>query len=370
MIGQKKSVLIVDDIPDNIEVLDGILKSDYQIKISTSGRMALKVIFSQTPPDLILLDVMMPDMNGYEVLEKIRGDDKYNDIPIIFVTAKGEVEDETKGLALGAVDYIVKPIDPQIVKARIKTHLEIKHMRQELKEKNEILEATMQLREDMVHMVVHDMRNPLHRIKGFSELLQIMNVLPLECESYLEKIATATLELEDFVNNMLTLAKTKNKQLQLNSTPTNVSDLFDKVEKMHSYSLESKQISLVKEVPEENSSILIDKTLFERIIDNLLSNAIKFSPAHSTITLRLEYPHSTSSSFDSICVQVIDEGIGISEEQKEYIFEKYATLEQSNKNIPQVGLGLAFCKMVTKAHGGCISVMQNEPQGSIFTIEI
>lgn len=369
MSSQKQSVLIVDDIPDNIEVLDGILKSEYQVKVSTSGRMALKVI-SQTLPDLILLDVMMPDMNGYEVLEKIREDDKYKDIPIIFVTAKGEVEDETKGLALGAVDYIVKPIDPQIVKARVKTHLEIKYMRQELKEQNELLEATMQLREDMVNMVVHDMRNPLHRIKGFSELLMIMDVIPPEHLSYLEKVVTAAQELEDFVNNMLTLAKTKNKQLQLNCAPTNVSKLFDTVEQMHSQSLTSKQISLVKKVPPENSLILLDKTLLERVIDNLLSNAIKFSPTNSTITLNLEYPQSASSSFDSVRVQVIDEGMGIPKEQREYIFEKYITVGQSGKNIPQIGLGLAFCRMVLKAHGGSISVTKNEPQGSIFTIEI
>ena len=129
---EKSTILVVDDTPENIDVLNGILKPEYQIKVALNGEKALKVAQSDPQPDLILLDIMMPDIDGYEVCQRLKSDPKTAKIPIIFVSAMTEVTDETKGFSLGAVDYITKPVSPAIVRARVKNHLSLTAARQQL----------------------------------------------------------------------------------------------------------------------------------------------------------------------------------------------------------------------------------------------
>ena len=136
----KKTVLVVDDTPDNIALVSALLKGTYKTKIATSGAKALAIVDADTPPDLVLLDIMMPEMDGYEVCERLKADQKTRDIPVIFLTAKAQEEDEERGLELGAVDYITKPISPPILLARVKTHLALKDAQDFLKNQNEILE--------------------------------------------------------------------------------------------------------------------------------------------------------------------------------------------------------------------------------------
>lgn len=139
-------VLVVDDSPENIDLLGNVLKQDYEIKVALSGEKALKLAGSEKPPDIILLDIMMPGMDGYEVCRRLKSDAKTQDIPVIFVTSMSEVEDETKGLEVGAVDYITKPIRSPIVQARVKSHIELKEAREYLKNQNEILEHRVEER--------------------------------------------------------------------------------------------------------------------------------------------------------------------------------------------------------------------------------
>lgn len=141
-----KSVLVVDDNPENIDLLGGILNQDYNIKVALKGEKALKIACSEVPPDIILLDIVMPAMDGYDVCRKLKSNPKTRDIPIIFVTSMSDVKDEAKGLAAGAVDYITKPISPAIVQARVKNHLELKEAREYLKNQNEILETRVESR--------------------------------------------------------------------------------------------------------------------------------------------------------------------------------------------------------------------------------
>ncbi|MBF0620994.1 MAG: two-component system response regulator [Magnetococcales bacterium] len=142
----KKTVLIVDDTPENVDVLRGILSQHYRIQVATNGRLALKIAFSPAPPDLILLDVMMPELDGYETCRLLKKDDRTSDIPVLFVTAKSDVKDETHGLSIGAADYLVKPVSPPIVLARVKTHLAINDKRKLLQDQVEARTAQLQER--------------------------------------------------------------------------------------------------------------------------------------------------------------------------------------------------------------------------------
>lgn len=143
---EKSTILVVDDTPDNLTLMSGLLKDNYRVKIANNGERALKIAQSDTPPDLILLDIMMPEMDGYEVCRRLKADSKTRDIPVIFLTAKTEVVDETHGFELGASDYITKPISPPIVLARVETHLAIKRVQDFLKDKNAFLAAEVNRR--------------------------------------------------------------------------------------------------------------------------------------------------------------------------------------------------------------------------------
>ncbi len=143
---EKAVILVVDDTPDNLTLMSGLLKDNYRVKVANSGERALKITQSETPPDLILLDIMMPEMDGYEVCRRLKADNKTRDIPIIFLTAKTEVVDETHGFELGASDYITKPISPPIVLARIETHLTIKRVQDFLRDKNAFLASEVNKR--------------------------------------------------------------------------------------------------------------------------------------------------------------------------------------------------------------------------------
>lgn len=162
----RPTILVVDDTPDNLSLMSGILKDSYKVKVANSGEKALKITESDSPPDLILLDIMMPGMDGYQTCIRLQTNSNTRHVPIIFLTAKAEVEDETYGLELGAVDYITKPITPSILLARVKTHLELKRMQDFLRDQNQFLEAEVQKRTAEV-MAIQDVT--IHSMASLAE---------------------------------------------------------------------------------------------------------------------------------------------------------------------------------------------------------
>ena len=173
---ERSTVLIVDDSPNDLAQISGILKDLYKVTIANSGERALELAKTDAPPDILLLDIMMPVMDGYETCRRLKASPETRDIPVIFLTAKTEIEDEAKGFELGAVDYIAKPISPPVVLARIQTHLQLKRMRDNLKDINEFLEAEVQRRkqaeERMHHTALHDSLTGLSNRVLFGDRLQ------------------------------------------------------------------------------------------------------------------------------------------------------------------------------------------------------
>jgi signal transduction histidine kinase len=362
-LNDKSLILIVDDEPSARDILEGFLHSEgYDLAARPNGPAALAYL-EQVAPDLILLDVMMPGMDGFTLCRKIKADRRWRHIPVIIVTALGSKSDLVRGFEAGADDFLSKPVDDLELKARVRSMLRIKRQYDELQE-------ALQLREDLARMIVHDMRTPLTTILGFSELLLARSNLPAPFPDYVSSISVQARRLESFLNDMLLTAKMEAGQPVLVKRLVDLNELVQVVEQSHAVVARSKQIQLALDLPPTAPKIVVDKSLFHRVLDNLIANAAKYSPANSAITVRVRYPAQAVAGQPQAIVQVVDEGPGISPADRERIFDKFEIVVMKHKGASQVGLGLAFCKTVVEAHNGRIYVTANQPVGSIFTVEI
>jgi signal transduction histidine kinase len=359
------TILIVDDERVARDLIEGFLYPEgYNLIFATSGVEVLTHI-ETINPDVILLDVMMPVIDGFEVCRRLKADGRWQHIPIILVTALVNKEDLVTGFAAGANDFLRKPVSELELRARVRSMVRIKQQYDQL-------EATLRLRENLAQMIVHDIRTPLSVIMGFSELLLLKNAHAPENLVELHEIKKQANHLDSFLNDLLMLTKVEADRPILNRSLVEVSQLVQQVERTHKIIAESRKIDLVFQLPAESRPVCLDANMFQRLLDNLISNALKFSPVHSSVTVRVEYPglNNESSDLPQLRIKVLDEGPGIAPEHHERIFDKFEIIDLKLRGVAQVGLGLAFCKMVAEAHGGRIFVEPNIPTGSIFIVEI
>lgn len=351
------SILIVDDEPNNFDVIEALLDCEnYDLNYASSGHKALErlEIFH---PDVILLDVMMPELNGIEVCKKIKANPLWKSIPIIMVTALTSKEDMAQCLDAGASDFLSKPVNGLELRARIKSMIRIKQQYDDL-------QTLLQMREDMVHMIVHDLRNPLTTILLSADLLSDPALPEHRKPEKIERITRGGHRLQSLIDSLLLMAKIEAGKMVLKYTNADLNQIcLSLVEDFEAIAIQ-KKLKLCLNLPAEIKPVNIDLPVFRRILDNLLSNSIKFSPANSQIVISVEYPE-----IGGVNISVADMGVGINEDIKSMIFEKYE-IGTLVPNTSQLGLGLAFCKLAIEAHGGNITVQNNEPKGSIFTISI
>jgi signal transduction histidine kinase len=222
----------------------------------------------------------------------------------------------------------------------------------------------------MAAMIVHDMRSPLTPILGISELLLLKTDASTELLHDLKTIHTQAHRLNAFLNDMLILAKIDGGKLNLYRSLVDVSQLVLTVEENYRLVAGSREIKFVLQLPPRPRPLFLDANLFQRVLENLVSNALKFSPRHGTITISVDYSPQNSSQRPQLCLRIQDEGPGVPEAYRTKIFDKFSIVDLNQKDITQVGLGLAFCRLVVEAHGGRIFVEANEPTGSIFVVEI
>jgi signal transduction histidine kinase len=361
---QTQSLLIVDDEKIVRETLEALLYQEgYNLHFAANGPEALSML-NQVKPDVILLDIMMPGMSGLQVCRHIKANDLWRHIPIILVTALDSKEDLAEGLESGADDFLSKPANGLELRSRVRSMLRVKSQFDELQQ-------TLRLREDLASMLVHDMRNPLSSIAGYSDYLTMANLVKPEGEMGLEIIGNEARRLLGYTNDLLMLAKVEHGQPILHLTTTDICQVAKKAVNGNRIIANLKQVNLHLDLPDEVEELSLDATLFQRVLDNLLSNSLKFSQPHSSVTLRIEFPKiETKSPGPHLRIQVIDEGPGIPDEAKERVFNKFEVVNLKNQNVSQVGLGLAFSKMVVEAHWGRIFVSDNQPTGTIFTVEI
>ncbi|MEY3868300.1 MAG: hypothetical protein RLZZ338_2191 [Cyanobacteriota bacterium] len=352
------SVLVVDDDPNNFDVIETFLSDQgYQLHYAASGPDAINSL-DTFAPDLILLDVMMPGIDGIEVCRQIKAMSKWRAVPIIMVTALNSKSDLANCLITGADDFISKPVNAVELRARVHSMLRIKHQYDDV-------QSLLKLREDMVKMLVHDLRNPLAGILFSLEIVRKQDYPKEKLKTKLDKVYSGAQRLQLLIDDLLQIALLESGKIRLNLMEVDLCDLIQSAVSNFDAIVAQKNLSLICQLPEAPSrKVLIDGTMIHRTVDNLLSNAIKFSPSDSEIIVNLEFLKSGDTK-----IRVIDSGPGVPDELQSQIFEKYE-IGTLMANVSQIGLGLAFCKMVVEAHGGEICVRRNHPKGAIFEITL
>lgn len=349
------SILIVDDEPTNFDVIESFLLDEpLQLHYASSAERAIARV-ETVQPDVILLDVMMPDINGIELCQTLKSTPKWKHVPIIMVTALTSNEDLAKCLGAGADDYISKPVNGLELKARIHSMLRIKRQYDQLTD-------LLRSRSDMVNMIVHDLRNPLSTVILSADMLNSMKMPPEKQHRKIEQITAASRQLQGLIDDLLIMAKLEAGRLLLQRSAVNVALLCQNALREFDAMAQQKDLHLVVDLPDNHLELEVDENIIRRVLDNLLSNAIKFSPKQSTVALKVH-----PSVADGVSIQVKDQGKGVPENLREQIFKKYET-GTFMEDVPQIGLGLAFCKMAIEAHEGMIHIEDNDPVGSVFTI--
>jgi len=312
-----KQILIVDDTPDNLDALRGILSPGYDVKVSISGEQALKVAQEQLP-DLIMLDIVMPDMDGYEVCEKLKADSQTRKIPVIFITSKTDIEDETRGLSLGAVDYIHKPFSAPIILARVEAQVRLYTMVAELEKHNIALQEAAELQDDV------------ERIRSLTEssimlqdkLNRSMDLLLLETDSY-------TLDMQD---------------IDLISVIVNITaDL----ESLPQHGHKSKLFYINGETIQDPAGFMVsgDENLFHLMLTNLVRNAYEAAPHNSIIEFDLQ------QTDDMTRIQITNQG-SVPDEIRGTLFDKYVT----SGKFGGAGVGTHAARLCAIAQSGNIEV--------------
>ena len=347
---EQGKILIVDDKPDNLRLLSQILiKQGYEVRKAINGSTALMGVEKFTP-DLILLDINMPGMDGYEVCKKLKSNRQTRQITVIFLSASDKVMDKVQAFEVGGVDYITKPFQVPEVLARVETQIKIKRFNQ--------------MRETLSRAIVHDLKNPLSIITLASSSLERRKCLSGKNLEALQTINSTAQRLDSLLNDLLIVAKMDADRLTLHKTEVDLQELISTIAKRFEVAATAREINLIQDLPSNSQKILVDVNLLQRAIENLLSNALKFSFAESNITIQLHRQNPAS-----VQIRVIDEGIGIKPELRQQVFEPYNTGKYVC-GVSQIGLGLHFCQMVVDAHQGKILIEGNHPQGTIVVIKL
>ncbi len=357
---RKANILIVDDTIQNLQLLTSMLeRRGYEARPVPNGKLALQAV-DNDPPDLILLDINMPQMNGYEVCRRLKAQDVSKDIPVIFISALNETVDKVIAFEMGGVDYVTKPFQLEEVIARVETHLALRRAQLELKQSYSKLRELEQLRDNLVQMIVHDMRSPLAAVLASICFLKedLEGQISSESMNDMDAILAGGERLNRMANDLLDVSRLEEDRMPLERADCDLAGLVKGVVE-DVKSIESDRVIHVDAsgaVP-----IACDEKLVRRTVENLLSNGRKHTPSGRTLWV------SVSKQKDGARITVRDEGAGIPEEFREKIFEKFGTLDARNQEkYHAIGLGLAFCKLAVEAHGGKIGVDSEGGTGSTF----
>jgi signal transduction histidine kinase len=356
-------ILIVDDNPKNIQVVGSLLTQEgYPTAFALNGRQAVEMARSNRF-DLILLDVMMPETDGFEVCNQLKNLEETREIPVIFLTAKTDTDSIVQGFDVGGYDYVTKPFISRELLARVRSRLHIKSLNDELKKRYEEIRQLENMRETLTHMIVHDLKNPLNGIFGYASLLQTDETLSSDPKSseYAGAIMNSAQTMLDMIMAILDVSRLETGEMQLTLEDTDIRavlrDVVDGIKPM----LRQSSLKLKVNLPPDIPPLRTDREILRRIIVNIIGNAIHFAPPESDITF------SAAVEGKHIRLTISDQGPGIPEKYQEQIFDKFKQINtRGSREKYSTGLGLTFCKMAVEALGGKIGVESQPGKGSSF----
>jgi two-component system sensor histidine kinase/response regulator len=355
-----RKILLVDDDRLNLRILRGILQNEGYVLAEADSAEAAMAKYEEFQPDLVLFDVILPGMDGFEACRELRKRHGGQAAPVMFITAKQESDSVVEGFSAGGVDYVMKPFRQKEVVARIRTHL---HMRLLMDQQQTLVSQLSKANADknkFLGMAAHDLRNPLASIRGLAEFLSDGTVGPLSADQreLINLIHQASQGMVTLVNDLLDVATIESGELKLHPAPASLADLVDKSITLNALESVRKRTQIVCTERPAAPPIIVDAEKIRQVIDNLLSNAVKYSPPASTIRVSLALKDDGTQV---ICVR--DQGPGIPENERDRLFKDFSRLSaRPTGGEKSTGLGLAICRKIVEAHHGTI-VAENHPAG-------
>jgi two-component system sensor histidine kinase/response regulator len=344
----RPTILVVDDTPDNLQLLSRLFKDDYRVRIAHNGSKALDICCSDTPPDLVLLDVMMPGIDGFEVLERMRAHPNAEHIPVIFVTALTADESRIRGLQLGAVDYVTKPIDPDILQVRVRNFMRYVELHRQLQGDYDAMLEAARLREDVEHITRHDMKAPLAGLIGLIRDLATDRELHRKQVAQLRLAEETALQLLDMINLSSELYKIETGRFRLKAAAVPIGDILRRIVEIARVTFAAKRLVIAVDVdqevgappPQADGDALLCHSLFQ----NLVKNACEAAPDNTRVSVALRIG-------DPLRVTIENKG-AVPAAIRTRFFEKFVTHGKRGGT----GLGTYSAKLLAEAQGGAIAL--------------
>jgi signal transduction histidine kinase len=359
-------VLLVDDNPTNLKILCRALSGlSCRLLLATNGEEALKIA-QETAPAVILLDVLMPGMDGFEICRRLKQDPETLDAAVIFVSGLTDSSDKVRGLEEGAADYIIKPFHPDEVVARVKVQLTVQALQAKLLQRNQELARSNDQKNQLLGMAAHDLRNPLSVVTGYASILEKGLAGPLSEKQarLVSNIHSMGKEMQTLLEDLLSVSQIESGRLNLNRSLCDPRLLVEGALQLLEFQAGAKEIFVDVTAREPlPKSLRIDTSKIKQALTNLMSNAIKFSMPGSRIQVRL-YQQDLS-----VVIEVKDQGPGIPADELPKLFQLFQqTSVQSTAGERSTGLGLAISKRIVEGHGGTIKVESEVGRGTTFSI--
>ncbi|MCK9199603.1 MAG: hybrid sensor histidine kinase/response regulator [Gallionella sp.] len=344
----RPTILVVDDTPDNLQLLAHLFRDEYRVRIAHNGAKALNICCSDNPPDLVLLDIMMPDMDGFEVARRMREHPSAETIPVIFVTAMTGDEARDKGLELGAVDFVTKPIDPAVLLPRVRNFMRYVELHKQLQADYDGMLEAARLREDVEHITRHDMKGPLAGVLGLVQSLAEDDSMNRKQIEQLRMVEETALQVLNMINLSSELFKIETGRFKLDPKPVKIGDILRRIVEISRTTFSVKRLtisvdtdfSVGEELPEAFGDAMLCYSLFQ----NLVKNACEAAPEASQVSVKL-------NDESPLTIVITNKG-AVPEEIREHFFDKFVTHGKQGGT----GLGTYSAKLLTEAQGGKIEL--------------
>ena len=345
---ERPTILVVDDTPDNLHLLAQLFKEDYRVKIAHNGEKALAICQSDTPPDLVLLDIMMPGMDGFEVAQHLRGHPSSEHIPVIFVTAMTGEDARLKGMELGAVDFVTKPIDPGSLKVRVRNFMRYVELHRQLQADYDEMMETERLKEDVERITRHDMKGPLAGVIGLVQGLSEAPNLTDEQREQIRMVEETALQVLDMINLSNELYKIETGRYVLKPQVVTIAQIIRRIADMVRRTFAVKNLSIAVATPhgvaDEALLAMGDSMFCYSLFQNLLKNACEAAPDDSAVTI-------TINAGSPMLISIENQGT-VPAAIRETFFQKFATAGKQGGT----GLGTYSAKLLIEAQGGSIAM--------------